>query len=244
MEMALDAGLVVLRNGGSTIAAERCFSNVLKGFAEEGVAAVWRLDFVAATETVTGHSSTVVRSVGPIGTNLNRVSAAARLGERMARREMDTATFINELERIARLPSPYGRWVVVLAAAGSAACFSRTAGGDWGSFGIAFVAAAAGQSLRSLLQARKVAATPVTLVCGVLSATIAALALRMGLSQVDPATLLASVIYMIPGLLLINGFVDMISRKYLLVAVERLLSAASLFLVLAIAIALARTLVP
>ncbi len=243
VEMALETALVVLRNGGSTVAAERCFANVLKGFADEGVVAVWRLDFVAATETVTGHSSTVVRSVGPIGTNLVRASEAALLGERVARNELDTSTFINELERIKRSPS-HNRWVITLAAAAAAACFSRTAGGDWGSFGIAFVSATAGQSLRSMLQARKLAVTSVTLVSAALSALIASVALRMGLSETVPATLLASVIYMIPGLLLINGFVDVISRKYLLVGVERILSAASLFLVLAIAIAFARTVVP
>ena len=44
---------------------------------------------------------------------------------------------------------------------------------------------------------------------------------------------------MVPGLPLINGFVDMVSHKYLFVGLERIANAAFLFLVLAIAIALA-----
>ena len=101
------------------------------------------------------------------------------------------------------------------------------------------MAAGIGQFLRSLLQARKLAVAPVTLVCGVLSACIAGVGLRLGLSQTAPATLIASVIYMVPGLPLINGFVDMVSHKYLFVGLERIANAAFLFLILAIAIALA-----
>jgi uncharacterized membrane protein YjjP (DUF1212 family) len=48
---------------------------------------------------------------------------------------------------------------------------------------------------------------------------------------------------MVPGLPLINGFMDMASHKYLLVGMERMLNAAFLFLVLAVAIALAQTLI-
>ena len=79
-----------------------------------------------------------------------------------------------------------------------------------------------------------------TLVCGALSATIPGLGLRLGFSQVEPATLLASVIHMVPGLPLINGFVDVASHDHLLVGIEQIAHAAFVFLVLAIAIAFAR----
>jgi uncharacterized membrane protein YjjP (DUF1212 family) len=77
----------------------------------------------------------------------------------------------------------------------------------------------------------------------VLSACIACVGLRLGLSQTVPATLVASVIYMVPGLPLINGFVDMVSHRFLFVGLERIADAVFLFLVLAVAIALAYTVV-
>ena len=52
---------------------------------------------------------------------------------------------------------------------------------------------------------------------------------------------MASVFYMVPGLPLINGFVDMVSHKYLVVGFERIMNAAFLFLILATAIAFAYT---
>jgi uncharacterized membrane protein YjjP (DUF1212 family) len=133
--------------------------------------------------------------------------------------------------------------VTILAAACTAAFFSQIPGGDWGSLAVAFVAAGVGQFFRSMLQARKVAVAPVTLICGVLSACIASVGLRLGFSQIAPATLIASVIYMVPGLPLINGFVDVVSHKYLFVGIERIANAMFLFLVMALAIALASTVI-
>ena len=243
VDMALEAALLVMQNGGSTVAADRTFSNVLKGYEQEGVSAVWRLDFVAWSAEAAADSSTVVRPVGTIGVNLSRASAAMVLAERLAQRQMAAADFAAELERVKQLPSPYNRWMTIVAAACTAGFFSRTAGGDWGSFGIVVAAAGVGQFVRSLLLANKVAVAPVMLVCGVLSALIASVGLRLGYSEAAPATLIAAVIYMVPGLPLINGFIDMASHKYLLVGMERMLNAAFLFLVLAVAIALAQTLI-
>jgi uncharacterized membrane protein YjjP (DUF1212 family) len=241
MGMAVEAALLVMRNGGSTVAADRTFANILKGYHQEGVAAVWRLDFIATTHAVEGSSSTVVQPVGPVKVNLVRASEVAALGERVAQGKVAIAGLEAEVERIKRLPSPYNRWVMIVTAAATAACYSQILGGDWGSFGIVGVAAGIGQMLRSFLYPRKLTAAPVTLICGVLSAMVAGVGLRLGFSQVEPATLIASVIYMVPGLPLINGFVDVVSHKHLLVGIERIVDAAILFLILAIAIALAHT---
>jgi uncharacterized membrane protein YjjP (DUF1212 family) len=77
----------------------------------------------------------------------------------------------------------------------------------------------------------------------VLSASVAAVGLRMGLSQAAPWTMIASVIYMVPGLPLINGFIDLLSHNFLLVGLERIANAVYIFLILAVAIAFASTVV-
>jgi uncharacterized membrane protein YjjP (DUF1212 family) len=243
VERALDVAMLVMQNGGSTVMAERTFKNVLKGYKQDGVSAAWRLDFVAATTTAAGHSSVVLRPVGDAGVNLVRASEAAVLGERVARGEVDISDVASEAGRVRALGSPYNRWVVIAAAACTAAFFSRIPGGDGGAMGIAFVAAGVGQFLRSILQARKLAVAPTTLLCGVLSACIAGVGLRLGLSETVPATAVASVIYMVPGLPLINGFIDIVSNKHLFVGLERIARAAFLFLAMAIAIAFASAVV-
>ena len=239
VERALDVALIVMRNGGSTVMADRTFRNILKGYKQDEVTAAWRLDLVAVSRVAEGRTSTVLRPVGPIGVNLVRASRASVLGERVARGEVDGAALDSEIERINALSPPFNRWAMTAAAALAAASFSRIAGGDWGALVTAFIAAGIGQFVRSLLQARKLPVAPVTLFCSLISTFIAALGLRLGLSQTAPAAAIASVIYMVPGLPLINGFVDLVSHKHLILGLERIANAAYLFLIMAVAIALA-----
>jgi uncharacterized membrane protein YjjP (DUF1212 family) len=207
------------------------------------VSVTWRLDLAAATGAVEGQSATLIRPVGPIGVNLTRSSEALVLGERVARGAVDTDAIVSEIERINALGPPYNRWAMLAAAAGSAAVFSQIVAGDWGAFGIACAAGGVGQLLRSWLQAKKLPVAPVTFICGVLSACVAGAGLRLGLSGTAPAAAVASVIYMVPGLPLINGFIDVVSHKYLSVGLERIANAAYLFLLLAIALALVNAVV-
>lgn len=243
VEMALDAALIVIQNGGSTIAANRSFNNILKGYKKEGVSATWRLDFISATTADEGRSATIVRSVGPIGVNLVRASEIQILGEKVAAGELNTISIADEIERIKKLHTPYNRWLAVLAAACIGAAMSQFAGGDTGSFGIAFIAAGIGQILRSILQARKLPVANITLICAFLSACIACYGIKMRYTESIPVTLIASVVYLAPGLPLINGFLDMISHKFLFIGMERMSNALFLFLVMAITIVLAHTLI-
>jgi uncharacterized membrane protein YjjP (DUF1212 family) len=243
IEAALDTAVLIMENGGSTVAANRAFAHVLAGHGKEGVTPVWRLDLVVVNAAEGSVSTTVVRPIAIPGINLLRASEAMALAERVARGAVDTADLPAALDRVKALPSPYGRWMTVAAAACAAAGFSGAMGGDWGSLGIAAAAAAVGQVLRSRLQADKVVVALATLVCGLLSAFIASVGLRLGYSESVSPTLIASVVYIVPGLPLINGFIDVYSYKYVLVGVERMLHAAVLFLFLALAIAFAQTLV-
>jgi uncharacterized membrane protein YjjP (DUF1212 family) len=244
IEIALDAALLVMRSGGSTPAAERSFSNLLKAWRQESESVVWRLDFVAASRTTESGPVTVLRGVGPIGVNLHRASEIAVLADRAAKGEVEPDEVETEVARIRQMRSPYPPWLTVAVAAAIAACFVQIPGSrDWGGSGIAFVAAGAGQFVRTRLQARETAVAPVTFACGLLSALIAAVGLRLGFSDDQATILLGAVIYLVPGLPLINGFLDMMSHRHLFIGAERMLNATFLFLVLGLAIAVAHNLV-
>jgi uncharacterized membrane protein YjjP (DUF1212 family) len=235
--------LIILENGGSTVRAERAFNGILKGLNVEGVATLWRYDFVAVTRVMDGEPETFIRPIRPPGANLSRVAEASMLAARIARGDVDQATIASEVHRIKNIPSPYNIWLVILAAACAAGFFTQFIGGNWGGFGIAFVAGAVGQTVRVALQARKVGTAATTMVCALLSALIAAFGLRAGISQVAPATLIGSVGYMIPGLPLMNGFIDVASHRNMSVGIQRVLNAAFLFLVLAVGIAVGEAVV-
>ena len=106
VDIALDAAVLVMQNGGHTVAAGRTFSNVLKGCAMEGVSAAWRLDCVSATVDAPGGSSAFVRPVGPIGVNLSRATAAMDLSERMAAGALSAADFAADSNASGNFPHP------------------------------------------------------------------------------------------------------------------------------------------
>lgn len=239
IERALDVALIVLKNGGSTVAADRTFRNVLRGFKQDGASAAWRLDFVAASGAADGRPMTVLRPVGPIGINLARASEAALLGERVARGEVEPAALASEIARVDAIVPDSRRWTMPAAVAVVAGAFAGMNGGDWRAAAVAVAAAGVGWSVRSRLLRRKLLIAPVNLLCAILSASLAAAGLRLGLSRSVPAALIASVVYMIPGLPLINGFADVISHRHLFIGLERIANAAYLLLLLAIAIAFA-----
>lgn len=215
--------------------AERTFRNILKGYSQNEANTAWRLDFVTASMDTAG-AVTVMRTVGSIGVNLTRTSEAVILGERVAKGEVSTDNIGSEIERIKAIAPPYNKLLMMLFAACTAAFYSQVMKGDWGAFEIAFIAAGIGQLLRSQLQGMKLTVAQVTFACGILSACIGALGLRLGFSQNVPSTMVSSVVYLIPGLPLINGFMDILSHKYLFIGLARIANAIFLFLIIAIAI--------
>jgi uncharacterized membrane protein YjjP (DUF1212 family) len=231
--------LIVIESGGSTASAERTFRNVLKGYKQDGGAVGWRMDLVTVGGAGDAGTSTVVRAIGPVGVDLVRASAAVVLGERVGRGEIGPAGLGAEIERVRALAQPYKRGAMMAASAFTSALICRLLGGDPGAVGVTFVAGGMGAFFRSVLRARGIPLAPLTLVSGTISASLAGLGLRLGLTSAVAPALIGSVFYMVPGLPLINGFVDLVSYKHLLIGLERIANAALLFVALAVAVAFA-----
>jgi len=233
LEVALDVAVTVLNSGGSTRMADKTFHNVAAGCGYDEVSAIWRLDVATAFD---GSSLTIARPIGAIGVNLQRVSEAALLSDRLSRGEVSTSTLKSELERIRALPHPYSIYTTLVVLTAATVGFVRLAGGDWAAAGCASLAAIAGYLVRALLAQRKVPGVGPNLAAGVVSASLAGVALRMGLTGSDASMVIGSIIYLAPGLPLINGFVDIISERYLVIGLERVASAALQAVLLAVAL--------
>lgn len=244
LDTALDVALLVMENGGSTFRADQTFQVLLGSLKESGVTLLWHLDNVTMFIQRDGQTVTMVRPIAPASLSLGRVSAAWNLAQQAASGAIALADIPAQIQRIKALRSPYKPSVLVAIAAFTAASFSQLIGGDWGSFAVAGVAGGVGQMVRLQLQARHLTSATVTLLCALLSAFIATLGLRVGGSQVVPATLIGSVGYMMPGLALANGFADLISQRHLSVGLERIANAVFIFLLLTLGIAIAAALVP
>lgn len=232
---ALDAALIVLEHGGTTRLAEQTFTSIVNGFGTGAAAVVWRLDHVIVTLLDAEGSTTLMRPVGTVGLNLERVNAAASVARQFERRELDKDELLHELQRVRAIPAP-DRWLLAAAAAVAAGAFSQTLAPDAGALATASAAAGVGQAFRSQLQRWRVSRLATTLLCSLASALLAVALLRLGTTTAVPATLIGSVIYAAPGMLLINGYLDLMSERYLFVGLQRLVHAAFLFLILTLSV--------
>jgi uncharacterized membrane protein YjjP (DUF1212 family) len=239
----LDVALVVMEHGGSAVMADRAFRGILDGHGKQAdVSTLWRSDFVAVTRSVNGENRTTFRPLEAGTVDLRRVYEAVVLADRVAKGTTGVTEIADELRKCKELAAPYHPGWTIVASATAAACFAEFIGGDWGSFPLCLAAGAVGQSVRLVLNARGLGTAPVTLICAMLSASIGALGVRAGLSATAAPVLIGSVGYMIPGLLLVNGFIDVGTYRYLSVGAGRIAGAAFLFVLMAIGIAVAESL--
>ncbi|HET9952724.1 MAG TPA: threonine/serine exporter family protein [Candidatus Eisenbacteria bacterium] len=239
VERALDVAAIVMKNGGSTAAAERSFARVLEGLGTRDVTVVWRLDYIAATTTDGGKLVTFIRPIPASTVNLTQAAGAMTLAESVGRGETTVDVLDAGLDRVRGMASPYGAWTRIVAAALAAGSFAWMTRCGWKSAAVVAVSAAAGQFVRSRLQARNLTGVPVTLAAGGVTAMVAGAGVRALSVHPELPTLIASTIYLVPGLALINGYLDMVSHRHLVVGLERTASALIIFLVLAIVVALA-----
>lgn len=241
LDLALSLGVLILESGGSTKMADRAFRRVLGGAGVDDGFAVWRLDFAAAGRT--NHpGSDIIRPVGRIGENFRRVSAISRLSDRAEQGQLAAGGLAAEIARIRGLESPYAPWMLLLATASTAGLFARLQGAGWRSVTLALVAAAAGQCARFPIERHTASANVRTLACALVSAFVAAIGLRAHAAD-SLAALVGATIYLVPGLPLVNGFIDLASHQHLIIGVQRIASAALQCALLAIAVGLAVTVV-
>jgi len=242
LHAAQRAAVLVIRNGGATSVAERVFDTILRAHGQEAVETVWRLDFIAASGGRSGEGA-FLRGVGALTVNLALVGEVEALAERVMAERIGIDELDARLHRLEALPSPYPRSAMVAAAGSAAGLLAHLLGGDGGAVAVAFVAAALGQGARLFLQRRGLSAIALVFVSATLSALMAGAGIRLGLAGDTFATMVASVVYLVPGLLLINGFIDLLSQRHLAIGLERMAKSFVLFLVIAIGIALADALV-
>jgi uncharacterized membrane protein YjjB (DUF3815 family) len=114
-----------------------------------------------------------------------------------------------KLEEVERRPLVYARWVVVLALGLTAASLARLFGGDWPTFGIAWLAGSTGMWLRQELGRRGFNLFSIPFAAALVSGVIGGAAVLLGVSRTPALCLVAPGMIIVPGVPLVNGVQDM-----------------------------------
>ena len=117
------------------------------------------------------------------------------------------------------------------------ASFCRLFGGDWTAAGIVFTATLVGFAARQRMQAHGVNHFLIFIISAFMASLCASVALRFDCTA--ETALATSVLYLVPGVPLINGVIDIV-EGHILIGFSRLINA--LLLIICIAIGLSATL--
>jgi uncharacterized membrane protein YjjP (DUF1212 family) len=241
IESALNTALVVIHFNGVTSMAEKAFRNVISNTGISGINIVWRFDNVMVSYEANGQPQVMMKPIYSIGTSLNGLDKVMLLSEDVKNGKVALSDVDSELKKVLALPLIHKRWIYILLDGLAAAFYLKFHHGSWESILIVFFAAMVGESVRYKLQSMAVPGNRIMFVCGIISAGIASLFLHFGYGEVGITTLIASVIYLVPGLRMINGFIDLINLQYTTIGIQRILNGMYLLLILAVVIMIAFT---
>lgn len=141
-------------------------------------------------------------------------------------------------DRIVTSGSPQNPWIVLLLVTLANMSFCRLFGGDFIACGVVGAATLAGYRLKTFLLSRKADVRVVFIICAFVSAVLGCTDLLFHFGQTPAIALGTSVLYLVPGIPLLNSFSDMLNRHYIC-AFSRFMDAAVLTCCLSIGLCMA-----
>ncbi len=234
-DLVLWAGQILLQHGAECQRVEETMHRLGTALGCDRVDTFISANGIIVTTVSGGDFRTRVRRVVDQGVNMTMVSAINRLSRRIEGGELDRAQVRAELERISTMPNHYHRWLVVVMVGLSCAAFSRLFGGDWAVFGVTFCASAVAILVRQELTRRHVNLLLTVVISAFVAGLLASSATWLQLSEQPQIALSAAVLFLVPGVLLINAVDDLVTG-YPVVGMSR--AAVATLIVLAIALGL------
>ena len=119
-----------------------------------------------------------------------------------------------KLVAIGRTPPTHRNLVLLLASLANAS-FCRLFTGDWQAVAVVFISTFAGYYLKQTLCAQKVDTRLVFIICAFVSSVLAASAGLFSLGSTPAIAVGTSVLYLVPGIIYLNSFSDMLAGHYI-----------------------------
>ncbi len=241
-----ELSLFLLDYAGAVLAAgahtERCVRNVYRMAEAFGYRAAITISqknismsLVDMREPRRRHTS--VHHLQPVVFNFSRIGLLSALTWRAMDDHLPLEPLRREYQLImAKAARPL--WLVTLCIAAANASFCRLFGGDAVAMALVFAGTALGYALRVRLTRWHVNHYGTVVICAFLSSSVAAAGMRFGWGSTADVGLATSVLYLVPGVQIINSLLDLING-YTLNSYQRALSSLVSIIGMAIGLALA-----
>lgn len=181
---------------------------------------------------------TYVRRIPASALNFRTISDLSSLSWDTYDYRLELPEIQKRYSRIITRP-PLSRWLVLVLVAFANAAFCRLFGGDVMAMGLVWTATLTGFFVRQELMRRHVNHMVVFVVCSFIASLVAGLGFRYQLGDTEDIALGTSVLFLIPGVPLINSIIDIL-EGHVLVGWSRAINA--FILIICIALGLSMTL--
>ena len=145
----------------------------------------------------------------PHGVNFTMLSGISRMSWRVQEEDWDLDQINADLSRLKALPH-YPRYLVLLLVALAGASFCRIFGGGWIDMGIAFLATFAGLFVRQEAVKKNFNLYLCVLMAATVASVLSGLSVKFGIGEHPEHAFASSVLFLVPGVPLINSFTDLI----------------------------------
>lgn len=224
LDVTLRAGQLMTTAGAAAFRVREVMRRTAVACGATRIEASCAFDALHATLFAGPHRVTETLRVEHVGVDMNRIVRLAQLSRELeknpGRRRPEQLGA--ELDVIAKLPSPYPTWLTPWLLGASCGAFCGVIGGTPGQIGATFLGTCGGHLLRLHHLRRHPPMATVIVTCAFTSALVAWGAARLlGLVNVTFAlgleaaalapgkAVMASVLYLIPGVPLVNGLIDL-----------------------------------
>lgn len=181
-------------------------------------------------DEMTKHTS--IKHIRPLALNFQMISRLSVLSWDIYDNHLSLAESKSRYDDIMSTPR-MSRWIVLFLVACANASFCRLFGGDFPAMGLVFMATLIAFYIRQEMMSRHQNHMIVFIVCAFISSFIGGLAVTYNIGNTPQIALGSSVLFLIPGVPLINSIIDIIDG-HVLSGFSRLMNATMLIICIAL----------
>lgn len=209
-KLLLDAGSMLMSSGANTARIRLNIMRMANAYGYDAELLVThRALMLTLYDDEKDYFFSRLKRTSPHGANFRIVSGISRMSWSIVEEKWSLEQAKQELERLKTVPH-YQRWVILVMVSLAGASFCRLAGGQWTDMLISAVATCAGLFVRQEMTRNLFNAYLCVFFAAFVSSLIAGLALKLQAGDHPEYAFATSVLYLIPGIPLINSLSDLL----------------------------------
>ena len=206
----LDIGALLMSSGANTARIRTNINRISSAFGyNTELLVTHRAIMLSVSDSEHNNFFSSLKRTSPHGVNFKVISGISRMSWRIVEEQWNIEQIKAELDRLEALP-PYPRILILLMVALAGGAFCRIFGGHQKEMGITFIATFIGLFIRQEALKRNFNHYLSVYFGAFTASLISGLSVKLNLGYSPETAFAASVLFLVPGVPLINTFIDLI----------------------------------